>query len=110
MLRSFGDGFKLCELTKRKSCKLLADFYHEGQIGNELIPEAKKTWSQVAYVQYGDVPGRKEPGTGKLDYKEVTKWIHDQGYKGVIGMEHGVSAKGEEGTRKLVEAYRKIDV
>jgi len=110
LLRSFEDGFKLCEQANRKSCKLLADFYHEGQIGNGLIPEAKKTWSQVAYVQYGDVPGRKEPGTGKLNYKEVTKWIHDQGYKGVIGMEHGASKKGKEGTEKLVAAYRKIDV
>ena len=110
LLRSFEDGFKLCELVNRKSCKLLADFYHEGTIGNDLIPEAKKTWGQVAYVQYGDVPGRKEPGTGKLNYKEVTKWIHDQDFKGVIGMEHGASAKGEEGTKKLVAAYRKIDV
>ena len=41
---------------------------------------------------------------------EVTQWIHDQGYKGVIGMEHGASSKGEEGMNKLVEAYRKIDV
>lgn len=110
LLRSFEDGFKLCELVNRKSCKLLADFYHEGQIGNEVLPEARKTWSQVAYVQYGDVPGRKEPGTGKLPYKEVTKWIHDQGYKGVIGMEHGASTKGEEGLKKLVRSYRKIDV
>lgn len=110
LLRAFEDGFKLCELVQRKSCKLLADFYHEGQIGNELIPNAEKTWSQVAYIQYGDVPGRKEPGSGKLDYKAVTRWLHEKGYKGVIGMEHGVSAKGEEGLRKLLKAYRDIDI
>ncbi len=110
LLRSFEEGFMLCELVNRKSCKLLADFYHEGQIGNELIPNAKKTWSQVAYVQYGDVPGRKEPGTGKLDYKAVTRWIHEQGFTGVLGMEHGTSKKGKEGLDKLVAAYRAIDV
>jgi len=110
LLRSFEEGHLLCKLVNRKSCKLLADFYHEGQIGNELIPNAKKTWDQVAYVQYGDVPGRKEPGTGKLDYKAVTQWIHDQGFKGVIGMEHGTSKKGQEGLDKLVASYRGIDV
>lgn len=110
LLRSFQDGHDLCKLVDRKSCKLLADFYHEGQIGNELLPNAEKTWDQVAYVQYGDVPGRKEPGSGKLDYKAVTKWLHDKGYRGVIGMEHGVSAKGPEGLEKLVQAYRAIDV
>lgn len=110
LLRSFEEGFMLCELVNRKSCKLLADFYHEGQIGNELIPNAKKTWGQVAYVQYGDVPGRKEPGTGKLDYTAVTRWVYQQGFTGVIGMEHGTSKKGQEGLDKLVAAYRGIDV
>lgn len=112
LLRSFEDGFKLCELVNRKSCKLLADFYHEGTIGNDaqLIPNAEKTWSQVAYVQYGDSPGRKEPGTGKLDLKSVSRWLHEKGYKGVIGMEHGVSGKGPEGLAQLIASYRAIDV
>ncbi|NWK56690.1 TIM barrel protein [Verrucomicrobiaceae bacterium N1E253] len=109
LLRSFVDGYDLCRAVGRKSCKLLADFYHEGQIGNELLPNAEKTWSEVAYVQYGDVPGRKEPGSGKLDYKAVTSWIRKQGYTGVIGMEHGVSAKGKEGLEKLLKSYRGID-
>ena len=109
LLRSFEEGFKLCELVNRKSCKLLADFYHEGTIGNELIPNAEKTWSQVAYVQYGDTPGRKEPGTGKLDLKSVTRWLHEKGYNGVIGMEHGTSEKGPEGLAKLLASYRAID-
>lgn len=110
LLRSFEDGFRLCELVNRKSCRLLADFYHEGTIGNELIPNAEKTWSQVAYVQYGDTPGRKEPGTGTLDLKAVNQWLHGKGYRGVIGMEHGASGKGPEGLAKLIASYRGIDV
>jgi len=109
LLRSFLDGEKLCKAVNRKSCKLLADFYHEGRIGNELLPNAEKVWSQVAYVQYGDAPGRKEPGSGKLDYVAVTKWLRSKKYTGVIGMEHGASAKGKEGLSKLMASYRKID-
>ena len=110
LLRSFLDGFLLCEKVNRKSCKLLADFFHEGQIGNDLLPNAEKTWSQVAYVQFGDVPGRKEPGTGKLDFKAVTRWLHAKGYTGVIGMEHGTSAQGQEGLDKLLASYRAVDI
>ena len=111
LIRSFEDGFRLCELVNRKSCKLLADFFHEGQIGNgdKLIPNAEKVWSQVSYVQYGDSPGRKEPGTGKLDYTAVTKWLREKGFEGIIGMEHGASAKGAKGLDKLLAAYRAID-
>ena len=111
LLRSFEDGHLLCEMVDRKSCKLLADFYHEGQIGNgeKLIENAKKAWDQIAYVQYGDSPGRKEPGTGKLDLGAVTKWLRKQGYDGVIGMEHGTSKQGNEGLAALLKSYRAID-
>ena len=74
LLRSFEDGHLLCKLVDRKSCKLLADFYHEGQIGHgdRILEIAEKVWDQVSYVQYGDSPGRKEPGTGKLEYVAIT--------------------------------------
>ncbi|MFT7301261.1 MAG: hydroxypyruvate isomerase [Akkermansiaceae bacterium] len=111
LIRSFEDGHLLCKLVDRKSCKLLADFYHEGQIGNgeKLIENATKTWDQVSYVQYGASPGRKEPGTGKLDYVAVTQFLREKNYTGIIGMEHGQSKKGQEGLDALIAAYRKID-
>lgn len=111
LLRSFEDGHLLCKLVARKSCKLLADFYHEAEIGNgaRLIENAGKVWDQVSYVQYGASPGRKEPGTGELDYVGLTKWIREKGYTGIIGMEHGASQSGQAGLDKLIAAYRRID-
>ena len=111
LLRSFADGHLLAKLVNRKSCKLLADFFHEGQIGNgdKLVANAEAVWDQVSYVQYGASPGRKEPGTGKLDYTAVTKFLRDKNFTGVIGMEHGASKKGKEGLDALIAAYRKID-
>lgn len=111
LIRSFADGHLLCKLVDRPSCKLLADFFHEGQIGNgaKLIENAEAAWDQVSYVQYGASPGRKEPGTGKLDYVAVTKFLREKGFTGIIGMEHGTSMKGQEGLDALMAAYRKID-
>lgn len=111
LLRSFEDGHMLCEKVNRKSCKLLADFYHEGQIGHgdRLIEIAEKVWDQVTYVQYADSPGRKEPGTGKLDLATVTNWLRKKNYEGIIGMEHKAKGKGPQGLKNLVSAYRKID-
>jgi len=111
LLQTFAHGHLLCKSVNRESCKLLADFYHEGEmgLGDKLIENVEAVWDQVAYVQYGDSPGRKEPGTGDLDYKAVTKWLRKKGYTGVIGMEHGVKAKGEEGLADLLASYRGID-
>ncbi len=111
LLRSFADGHLLCSLVERPSCKLLADFFHEAQIGHRerLIENAEQVWDQVSYVQYGASPGRKEPGTGKVDYVALTRWLRAQGYDGIIGMEHGASKAGEEGLAALLAAYRRID-
>lgn len=111
LLRSFADGHLLCSKVARPSCKLLADFYHEGQIGHsdQLIANAEACWDQISYIQYGDVPGRKEPGTGKLDYLAVTQFLRKKNYTGPIGMEHGHSQSGQKGLELLLKAYRTID-
>lgn len=74
-----------------------------------LIPNMEKTWSEIAYIQIGDNPGRKEPTTGEINYKNVFKFIYDKGYRGVLGMEHGIAGKGKEGEINLVKAYREVD-
>ena len=62
------------------------------------------------YVQIGDVPGRNEPTTGEINYKNVFKHIWDKGYRGILGMEHGQSDRSLEGDKKLLRAYREVDV
>ena len=57
----------------------------------------------------GDNPGRKEPGTGEINYKNIFKHIHSKGYQGVLCCEHGKSIGGKEGELAFIEAYRKCD-
>ncbi|MDQ8191069.1 TIM barrel protein [Roseibacillus persicicus] len=105
LLETFKHGYELAKLVDRPSCKLLADFYHQQQVGGDLIKNADECWDQIAYIQYGDVPGRKQPGTGEINYANVTKHIKDKGYTGVIGLEHGVQGSSQD----LIDSYRAID-
>lgn len=105
LLRTFKDGHKLCKMVNRPSCKLLADFYHQQQMGGDLMKNADDCWDEIAYIQYGDVPGRKQPGTGEINFANLTKHIKDKGYTGVYGLEHGIQGKSQD----LIDAYRKID-
>jgi len=54
-------------------------------------------------------PGRNEPTTGEMNYKNIFKHIYNKGYKGILGMEHGNSIKGKEGELALIKAYRESD-
>jgi hydroxypyruvate isomerase len=75
----------------------------------DLIPGMDRAWSEIAYYQIGDNPGRKEPGTGEVNYKNIFKHLYDKGYKGMLGMEHGNSIPGKEGEMALIAAYREAD-
>ena len=53
---------------------------------------------------------RKRYTTGEINYKNIFKHLWEVGYRGVIGMEHGQSDKTVEGDKKLIDAYRSVDV
>jgi hydroxypyruvate isomerase len=62
-------------------------------------------WNEIGYFQVGDNPGRKEPTTGEMNYRNIFRHIHSKGYEGVIGMEHGNSKPGKEGELAVIQAY-----
>ena len=109
-LRTAEQSYMICKAVGSPSCKILYDIYHMQRNEGNLIATMDKTWSEIAYIQIGDNPGRKEPGTGEINYSNVFKWIHDKGFTGVSGMEHGNAKPGKEGELALIEAYRKVDV
>ncbi len=108
-LRYTDQGYEICKAVNSPSCKILYDAYHQQKNEGNLINMMNQCWSEIAYIQVGDNPGRKEPTTGEVNYKNVFKWLHNKGYKGVIGMEHGMSKSGKEGEETLYNAYREVD-
>ena len=83
--------------------------YHMQRNEGDIIANMNRCWSEIGYIQIGDNPGRKEPGTGEMNYKNIFKHIHAKGFKGILGMEHGNSIKGIEGELALIKAYREAD-
>ena len=108
-LQRIGQGFQICKMVGSPSVKILDDLYHQQITEGSLITNLEDGWDEIAYIQVGDVPGRKEPSTGEINFKHIFQWLHDRGYQGVIGMEHGISQGGAEGEKRLIESYREVD-
>ena len=102
-------AFQICKAVNSKSCKILFDIYHQQIQEGNLIPNIEASWNEIAYFQIGDNPGRNEPTTGEINYKNIFKYIYDKGFNGVLGMENGNSLKGLEGELKLINSYKKVD-
>lgn len=102
-------AYQICRAVDSPACKILFDIYHQQITEGNLIPNLDRAWDEVAYLQIGDNPGRKEPGTGEINYARVFAHVKAKGYTGILGMEHGNAGAGRDGERAVVEAYRKVD-
>ncbi|MFN8239362.1 MAG: TIM barrel protein [Bacteroidales bacterium] len=108
-LQRIPQAYAICRAVNRPSCKIVNDIYHQQITEGNLIPNIEAAWSEIAAFHCGDNPGRKEPYTGEINFKNVFKYIYSKQYQGVICMEHGKSIKGKEGEVRLIEAYREAD-
>ena len=108
-LRHSDQTFMICKAVNSPSCKILFDMFHMQRNEGDIINNINKSWDEIAYFQIGDNPGRNEPTTGEMNYKNIFSHIYKKGYKGVMGMEHGNARPGKEGELALIEAYRSSD-
>ena len=108
-LTKIPQAYQICRAVGSPSCKILDDLYHQQVTEGNLIPNIDIVWDEIAYFQVGDNPGRCEPTTGEINYKNIFKHLYNKGFKGVVGMEHGNSKWGKQGERAVIEAYRTCD-
>ncbi|HEX8039374.1 MAG TPA: TIM barrel protein, partial [Chryseosolibacter sp.] len=108
-MRHSDQTYALCKAVNSPSCKILYDTYHMQRNEGHLIPHIDMCWDEIGYFQIGDNPGRKEPGTGEINYKNIFQHVYTKGYRGVWGMEHGNALPGKEGELAVIKAYRECD-
>ncbi len=108
-LRHTDQAFMICKAVGSPACKFLFDMYHMQRNEGDIIANIDKVWEETPYFQIGDNPGRNEPGTGEMNYRNIFKHIYNKGFKGVLGMEHGNALPGKEGELALIKAYRDAD-
>ena len=102
-------AYQICKAVNSPSCKILFDIYHQQIQEGNLIPNIEASWNEIGYFQIGDNPGRNEPTTGEINYKNIFKYIHSKGFNGILGMEHGNSQPNKEGEQAVIDAYLEVD-
>ncbi len=108
-LTKISQAYQICKAVGSPSCKIINDIYHQQITEGNLIPNIDRAWDEIASFHVGDSPGRKEPFTGEINYKNIFKHLHTKGYDGTVCMEHGKSLKGMEGEKAVLQAYRDCD-
>ncbi|MDM9619500.1 TIM barrel protein [Rhizobium sp. S96] len=96
------DTLALVSSVDHERLRLNLDLYH-AQIGEgNLIELCRKCLPWIGEIQVADVPGRKEPGTGEVNWRGIATALKAMGYAGPVGMEAFASGDPEA----ALEAFR----
>ena len=102
-LSSSYEAFEICNVVGSKNVKVLYDIYHQQITEGNLIPTIRKYFDLIGHFHVADVPGRHEPGTGEINYRNVFKAIEDLGYDKYVGLEYSPTIDSAETVRKVLD-------
>lgn len=87
-LASSDEGFSIVDEVGSPCVKLLFDIYHQQITEGHIIKRITSNIARIGHFHVADNPGRNEPGTGELNYRNIFKAIRETGYEGFIGLEY----------------------
>lgn len=64
------------------------DLYHMQRMEGGLAATIRARLPLIKHVQLADVPGRHEPGTGEIDFRQLFRLLDELGYDGWVGCEY----------------------
>lgn len=91
---------ELIRAVDKKNVKILYDAYHmyieEGKVSDQI----RKYFEYIGHFHVADSPGRHEPGTGDINYRNILKNLAELGYDAYVAFEFYPI----NGTPKAIEA------
>ena len=100
-LTTTAEGIEIIKSVDALQVKLLYDVYHQQITEGNLINNIRSNIEHIGHIHVGDVPGRNQPGTGEINYKNVFKAIADTGYDKFVVFECGITEDVETVCKKM---------
>ena len=107
-LTSIKDAYLAVHAVASPAVKLIFDVGHVQIEDGDLTKNLDRCWDEIAYFQLADNPGRREPGSGEINFVHLLRRIHRQGFRGILDMEHLVSGEGRAGEEAVIRAYESL--
>jgi hydroxypyruvate isomerase len=86
-LTSVARGLEIVKAVARPQVQFLYDFFHEQIAEGNLIEKLEKNIEHIGLVHVADVPGRHEPGTGEINYRNIFRKLAELKYNRMVAME-----------------------
>ncbi|GII58246.1 putative hydroxypyruvate isomerase [Planotetraspora thailandica] len=85
---SSAGAFEVIDAVGAPNVAFLADLYHLHRMGEDVLALIDEHSGRFGHVQIADDPGRGQPGTGAMPYKQIFERLEAVGYRGHVGLEY----------------------
>lgn len=86
-LTSSAEAIEIVREVDHHNIRFQLDTYHLGLMEGHLLETLENCADVLGHIQFADVPGRHEPGTGDIDFEALARMAVKLGYAGPIGLE-----------------------
>ncbi len=83
--------------------KLVFDVYHQQITEGNVIRNATGYIDRINHYHIADNPGRKQPGTGEMNYVNILRAIKNTGFSGFVGLECGFTVDTDVAIQQFKE-------
>jgi len=99
------DAADLIDRVGSPNVKILLDIYHTQIMEGNLIDNIRMHIDRIGHFHIGDVPGRNQPTSGEINYRNVFRAIYELGdrFQGYAALEYRPTIPMEENLRLLRE-------
>lgn len=97
VLSSFALAKELFNSVANPALQLLFDTYHAAVLEEDVLSLLNQWLPKVGHIQISDFPGRHEPGTGTLPFRQIFSDIDAAHFQGWVGCEYQPLKSTEEG-------------
>ncbi len=87
-LNRASDVLALLDEIKADNAYLQLDIYHASMMGEDICRIIETRMNRIGHIQFADMPGRHEPGSGDIDFPAIFDCLAVNGYRGQLGCEY----------------------
>jgi hydroxypyruvate isomerase len=102
-LQRSDEAAEIIDRVASPNVKLVFDVYHQQITEGNVIRNATGYIDRINHYHIADNPGRKQPGTGELNYVNILKAIRETGFDGFVGLECGYTIDTDEALNRFKE-------
>jgi len=109
LVATLADALHVVRTVAHPAVKLLFDIAHVQTSEGDVLPRLRACWSDVALLQAADTPGRRDLGSGELDWPAILGFLRERAYAGLIEIEHLPAEDSAEAEHQLLRRLRAVD-